>query len=104
MRIVTFAALFTFIMLGGVYARNVVPVAGWHGEFCVAADTKLPTPVDGQFLWIIRMIERGAMTVLAGDRGMMCTFDFLDFVVMALVAVRVTFVFRRVILPFLLIA
>ena len=82
----TFAALFALVVLSRIYAGNVVPIAGWHGEPGVTANTEFPTPVDLQFLRFIRVVKSCTVAILARNHGMVGTFDFFNFVIMTLVA------------------
>jgi hypothetical protein len=50
------------------------------------------------------MIKCGAVAIFAVDHLMTRAADFLDFVIVAFIAILVTLVFRRVIFPLLLIA
>jgi hypothetical protein len=83
----TFAALFTFVVLNRVYSRDIVPAAGRRNQLGVTANAKFPAAVDCQFFRIVGVIQSRAMAVFARDHGVLSALEFLDFIIVTIIAV-----------------
>lgn len=67
MRIVTFDALNSGVVCFWVDTGNTVPLACCIGKICVAAETKQAAAIRGQFLRVVRMLQRRTVTVFTGN-------------------------------------
>jgi hypothetical protein len=79
------------IVLFGIDTGDAFALTCCIGEACVTAETKLTVAIYGQFLGVLRMVERRAVAVLAGDDAVQVFTPDLDLIPVALSAVFVQF-------------